>query len=270
MPENTSLQGQVALVTGASSGIGRACALALANAGARIAINHRGDAAAAEQLAQEIADGGGEAVPVRGDVSLEEDVEAMFAEAIGRFGTIHVLVNNAGVQRDSRSEAMTLEQWRTVIDINLTGQFLCARAALREFLRRGPQPEVSRATGNIICISSVHQVIPWAQHVNYAASKGGVMLLVKSLAQEFAHRRIRVNAVAPGAIRTRINRSEWETDEALQKLLKLIPYGRIGDPEDVGRAVRWLASDESDYVTGTTLTVDGGMELYPAFAGGEG
>jgi glucose 1-dehydrogenase len=163
---------------------------------------------------------------------------------------------------------MTLEQWNTVIAVNLTGQFLCARAAVREFRRRGPRPLVSRALGKIICISSVHEVIPWARHANYAASKGGVMLMMKSLAQEVAPLKIRVNSISPGAIRTPINRPAWETPSACEALLRLIPYRRIGEPEDIGRAAVWVASDESDYVTGTSLYVDGGMTLYPEFAHG--
>jgi glucose 1-dehydrogenase len=188
----------------------------------------------------------------------------MFADAVQQLGSLDILVNNAGLQRDAPFHEMTLKQWRTVIDINLTGQFLCARAAVREFLRRGPDRR-SKALGKIICISSVHEVIPWAGHVNYAASKGGVMLMMKSLAQEVASKRIRVNSISPGAIKTPINRSAWETPEAAQKLLKLIPYGRVGVVEDVARAAVWLASDESDYVTGASLFVDGGMALYPGF-----
>jgi glucose 1-dehydrogenase len=161
---------------------------------------------------------------------------------------------------------MTLEQWNRVMDVNLTAQFLCARAAVREFNRRGLMPEVSRAAGKIISMSSVHDVIPWAGHVNYAASKGGLMMFLKSLAQEVAHRKIRVNAISPGAIRTNINRAAWETAEA--ELLSLIPYERIGDPMDIGQVAVWLASDASDYVTGTTIYVDGGMTLYPGFREG--
>jgi glucose 1-dehydrogenase len=150
----------------------------------------------------------------------------------------------------------------------LDRQFLCAREAVREFLRRGVVPEVSRAAGKIICMSSVHEVIPWAGHVNYASSKGGVMQLMKSMAQELAPQKIRVNSIAPGAIKTPINRAAWETPEALNKLLELIPDGRIGEPEDVARAAVWLASDLSDYMTGATIFVDGGMTLYPGFATG--
>lgn len=262
------LSGQVALVTGAASGIGRACAVALADAGASVVINHRGSADTATDVIDEIRRAGGNAVAEAADVSNEAAVEAMFARVVQRFGTLHLLVNNAGVQRDAPSDRLSLADWRTVIDVNLTGQFLCARAAIREFLRRGVEADRSPAAGKIICISSVHEHIPWAGHANYAASKGGVKLLVQTLAQEFAPRRIRVNGIAPGAIRTPINRAAWETDAALSALLNLIPYGRIGAPADVARAVLWLASDDSDYVTGTTLVVDGGMSLYPGFAEG--
>ena len=271
-PPTLSLSRQIALVTGASSGIGRACAIALARAGATVVVNYSGLSKSstddAETVVAEIAKAGGQGVAMRADVSQEADVEAMFAETIKRFGTLHILVANAGLQRDAPFPEMTLAQWRHVLDVNLTGQFLCARAAVREFLRRGRQPEISSALGKIICMSSVHEVIPWGGHVNYAASKGGVMLFMKSLAQEVAQHRIRVNSIGPGAIQTPINRPAWETPEALRALLTLIPYGRIGQPDDIARAAVWLASDESDYVTGTTLFVDGGMTLYPGFSEG--
>ena len=203
---------------------------------------------------------------VQADVSREEEVMDMFGAVIRQFGTIDILVNNAGIQKDAAFEKMSLSDWNMVLGINLTGQFLCAREAIREFLRRGPAPERSKAMGKIIHMSSVHEVIPWAGHANYAASKGGVMLLMKSLAQEFASRKIRINSICPGAIRTPINRDAWDTQEALEKLLTLIPYQRIGVPEDIGNAAVWLASDDSDYITGTSLFVDGGMTLYPGFA----
>jgi glucose 1-dehydrogenase len=261
------LAGQKALVTGASSGIGASVAQALAAAGAAVAINHSGapSAGAAEAIAKSIRDAGGTAIALRANVALEAEVEAMVKRFIDTFGRLDILVANAGIQRDAATPEMTLAQWQEVLAVNLTGQFLCARAAIRCFERQGVDDALSRAAGKIICMSSVHEVIPWAGHVNYAASKGGIKLMMQSLAQEVASRRIRVNAIAPGAIRTAINRPAWETPDALAQLLKLIPYGRIGEPEDVARAAVWLASDESDYVTGTTLFVDGGMTLYPGF-----
>jgi len=192
----------------------------------------------------------------------------MFERAIAHFGTVDILVNNAGLQRDSAFKDMTLAQWQKVLDVNLTGQFLCSRRAVAEFLRRGVVPAVSCAAGKIICMSSVHQQIPWAGHANYATSKGGIKMLMESLAQELAPHRIRVNGIAPGAIRTPINTAAWATPEAYAKLMTLVPYGRIGEPEDIARAAVWLASDHADYVVGTTLFVDGGMTLYPGFATG--
>ncbi|SFU70928.1 glucose 1-dehydrogenase [Nitrosospira multiformis] len=262
------LFGQVAMVTGASSGIGRACALALGCAGVKVVINHLPEASdEATEVCREIEDAGGDAFAYAADVSNEAQVAAMFAETVARFGTLHILVNNAGIESSAKFQEMTLSQWQKVIDVNLTGMFLCSREAIREFLRRGAQPDVSRASGKIICMSSVHQQIPWAFEANYAASKGGVDLLMRSLAQEFAPQKIRVNAVAPGAIRTPINRSAWGTEEAMKNLLDLIPYKRIGEPDDIAQAVLWLASDLSDYMNGATMFVDGAMSAYPAFRG---
>src|SRR5262245_16914413 len=268
-PERTIakvLAGQKALVTGANSGIGEAAAIALGQAGADVVVNYvTGDAQA---VVDTIRRSGPEAYAYKADVSQEDQVEGMFRDMVERFGTVDILVNNAGLQRDAAFHDMTLAQWNTVIGINLTGQFLCARAAVREFLRRGVVPAVSCAAGKIICMSSVHEVIPWAGHANYAASKGGIMLMMKSIAQKLAPRRIRVNSVAPGAIRTPINTSAWDTEKAYAQLMALVPYKRIGEPDDIARAVVWLASDDSDYVVGTTLFVDGGMTLYPGFTEG--
>jgi glucose 1-dehydrogenase len=266
------LRGQKALVTGASSGIGRAVALALARAGADVMVNYaRNDDEAQRVLAEASACGCnpmGRVLAHKADVADEAQVQAMFARLFAEFGTIDILVNNAGLQQDAALEDMTLAQWRKVIDVNLTGQFLCARAAVREFKRRGVRPEVSCAAGKILCMSSVHDVIPWAGHVNYAASKGGVMLMMKSIAQEVAPYRIRVNSICPGAIRTPINRPAWETPAAYADLMRLVPYKRIGEVDDVARAAVWLASDEADYVTGASLYIDGGMTLYPGFEAG--
>ena len=263
------LQGQVAIITGSSSGIGKAVAIQMAAEGAIVVVNYPGGSSdGADQVAGEIKASGGKAIIIKADVSNEDDVKAMFAKTIETYGTVDILVNNAGLQKDAALVDMTLAQWKFVIDVNLTGQFLCAREAVREFLRRGVVPERSRAAGKIICMSSVHEVIPWGGHCNYAASKGGVMLLMKSMAQELAPKKIRVNSIGPGAIKTPINKAAWDTPEAEKELLKLIPYERVGEPIDIGRAAAWLASDESDYVTGTTLFVDGGMTLYPGFATG--
>jgi glucose 1-dehydrogenase len=266
MNSTQTLKGQAALVTGADSGIGKGVAMALAAAGASVIINHVDAHEVAEQTVDEITAAGGTAYAIHADISKEDEVKAMFAEMFGQYGTIDILVNNAGLQRDSRFVDMTLEQWNMVIGINLTGQFLCAREAAKEFIRRGVVPERSKAAGKIICMSSVHEVIPWAGHVNYAASKGGISMFMKSIAQELAPHKIRVVGIGPGAIQTPINKSAWDTPEALTKLLTLIPYNRIGEPDDIGKLATWLVSDEADYITGTTIFMDGGMTLYPGFA----
>ena len=263
-----TLAGQKALVTGANSGIGKGVAIALGKAGAEVVVNYVARPEQAEEVVAEIRHEGGNAYAHQADVAQEDQVRGMFERMFDEFGTIDILVNNAGLQRDARLEEMTLKDWNTVIGVNLTGQFLCAREAVKEFKRRGVRPEVSCAAGKIICISSVHEVIPWAGHVNYAASKGGVMLMMKSIAQETAPYRIRVNSVSPGAIRTPINTAAWATPEAYAELMKLVPYKRIGEVEDIGRVVAWLASDEADYITGASIFVDGGMTLYPGFEAG--
>lgn len=268
VPPQKLLLGQKALVTGASSGIGRAIAIALGEAGADVVINYVSGEDKAQALADEIRAQGVRALAVRADVSDEAQVGEMFSTMIGQLGTIDILVNNAGLQQDAPFHEMTLAQWNKVLAVNLTGQFLCSRAAVREFLRRGVQAAVSCSAGKILCVSSVHEVIPWAGHVNYATSKGGVMLMMKSLAQEVAPYRIRVNSICPGAIRTPINMQAWDTPEAYNDLMKLIPYKRIGEAAEIGRAAVWLASDYADYVHGISLFVDGGMTLYPGFETG--
>jgi glucose 1-dehydrogenase len=262
------LQGQKALVTGANSGIGRAVALALGGAGADVGVNYVTRPEDAEAVVAEIRESGTNALALEADVSNEDQVVAMFRAAVEHFGRLDILVANAGVQRDAHFVDMTLKDWSTVIAINLTGQFLCCREAVRAMAHQGVTSEVSKAAGKIICMSSVHERIPWAGHVNYAASKGGIMMMMQSLAQEVAPLKIRVNSIAPGAIRTPINTAAWSTPQAYSALMTLVPYGRIGEPEDIARAAVWLASDEADYVTGTTLFVDGGMTLYPGFASG--
>jgi glucose 1-dehydrogenase len=268
VPPQPLLQGQIALVTGASSGIGRSIAIALAEAGADVVVNYASGADKAQAVVAEIRERGSRAIAVRADVSDETQVLQMFAETLREFGTLDVLVNNAGMQQDAPFHELTMAQWNRVIGVNLTGQFLCSREAVKEFRRRGVRPEVSCSAGKILCISSVHEVIPWAGHVNYAASKGGVMLMMKSIAQEVAPYRIRVNSICPGAIRTPINMAAWDTPRAYNELMNLIPYKRIGEADEIGRAAVWLASDYADYVHGISLFVDGGMTLYPGFETG--
>jgi glucose 1-dehydrogenase len=265
MNQTKKLKDQVAIITGASSGIGAGVAKALALEGAKVVVNYASNPEKAEKVLNEIKASGGEGFIFKADVSKEKEVVDMFQETFKRYGTLDILVANAGLQKDAKFHDMTLEEWNHVIGINLTGQFLCAREAIKEFLRRGVVAERSKSAGKIICMSSVHEVIPWAGHANYSASKGGVMMLMKSIAQEYAPQKIRVNSIGPGAIRTPINHAAWQTPEAYNSLLKLIPSKRIGEVEDIGRAATWLASDESEYVNGITLFVDGGMLLYPGF-----
>lgn len=268
VPVHKILLGQKALVTGASSGIGRAIALSLADAGADVAVNYVAGEEKAREVVAEIERRGVRGLALKADVADEDQVRAMFAATIASFGTLDILVNNAGLQQDAPFHELSLAQWNRVIGVNLTGQFLCSREAVREFMRRGVRKEISCSAGKILCISSVHEVIPWAGHVNYAASKGGVMLMMKSLAQEVAPWRIRVNSICPGAIRTPINMDAWDTPAAYAELMKLIPYKRIGEADEIGRAAVWLASDHADYVHGISLFVDGGMTLYPGFETG--
>ncbi|MFT3936072.1 MAG: SDR family oxidoreductase [Chitinophagaceae bacterium] len=261
------LEGQIAIITGASSGIGAGVSKAMAASGATVVVNYPVPVTkdAAEAVLKEITDAGGKGITYACDVSKEDQVIKMFADVVAQFGTVDILVNNAGVQRDAKFTEMTLDQWNQVLGINLTGQFLCAREAIKEFLRRGLDETRSKAAGKIICMSSVHEVIPWAGHANYAASKGGIMMMMKTIAQEFAPKKIRINSIAPGAIATPINHDAWDTAQHLQNLLRLVPEKRIGQVQDIGNAAVFLASDDADYINGTTLFVDGGMTLYPGF-----
>ena len=260
---NQRLKGQTAIVTGAESGIGKAIAIQMAGEGANVVINYIADADEAQKVADVAKKAGGKAIIVEADVSKEDQVIKMFGKTIETFGRLDILVNNAGIQQDAAFDEMTLEEWQKVIDVNLTGYFLCSREAIKQFKKQDTDENLSIAAGKIICISSVHERIPWKGRANYAASKGGIMLLMKSIAVEVAAHKIRVNSIAPGAIKTPINKDSWE------KLKESIPYGRVGEPEDIAGAAVWLASDESDYVTGTTLFVDGGMTLYPYLASGD-
>lgn len=262
------LRGQTAIVTGGDSGIGRAISKRIALEGASVMVNYHSNEEKANSIVQEIEDEGGKAMAYQANVGDENEVETMFATVQEKFGDLDILVSNAGMQKDAGFAEMSLADWQKVIDVNLTGQFLCTRQAVREFLKRKKHSDKPGTIGKIICMSSVHEVIPWAGRANYAASKGGIMLMMKSMAQEFAGHGIRINSIAPGAIKTPINKDAWETPEQEQKLLDLIPAKRVGESDDVAKVAVWLASDEADYVHGTTIVVDGGMTLYPAFAKG--
>lgn len=262
------LLNQTAIVTGANSGIGEGVAIALGKAGANVVVNYVVDPEAANAVVEKIKSFGSRALAIQADVSKEDQVIKMFQQTIQQFRTVDILVNNAGLQRDSKFHEMTLAQWQFVIDVNLTGQFLCAREAVKEFLRRGIVPERSVACGKIICMSSVHQVIPWAGHANYASSKGGIKMLMETIAQEYGKQKIRVNSICPGAIKTPINTKAWDTPEAYNSLMELIHENRIGVPEDIGKLAVFLASDDSDYISGASIFIDGGMTLFPGFATG--
>ncbi|MDQ3730241.1 MAG: glucose 1-dehydrogenase [Actinomycetota bacterium] len=252
------LTGRKALVTGADSGIGQGIALELAANGAAVAINHLGESGAADAMVDAITGGGGRAIAVAMDVSSEDDVTRGFAEVTEALGGIDLLVNNAGVERPFELIEMPLDEWQRVIAVNLTGNFLCSRAAARIMLDAG-------GGGGIVNVTSVHEQIPWKKYSHYCASKGGTKLFAQSIARELAPHGIRVVSVAPGAIATPINADVLADPEAREEVEAEIPLGRWGEVADVAKAVAWVASDQAAYVVGSTLFVDGGMTLYPKF-----
>lgn len=262
-PAQRPLDNDVAVVTGASSGLGKACAIALAERGANVLVNYHSDKEGAEDTVARCEAAGRAALAHQANTADEAEVRAMFAVAVERFGSVDILIANAGIQKDAAFTDLTKKDWDAVIAVNLTGAFLAMQEAVRQFRRQGFRN--SRALGRIVVVSSVHDVIPWAGHVNYAASKGGLTMLMKSAAQELAEEKIRINGVAPGAIKTDINASVTQDPEKAQALMPLIPYGRIGDPPDIGGPVAWMCTDEADYMVGATMVIDGGMELYPEF-----
>ncbi len=253
-----SLAGRVALVTGGDSGIGAACALELGRRGAAVCIADVGDVGPSEAVAEQVRALGAGALTVRMDVTDEAAVHDAFARCAAELGPVDLLVNNAGVEMAHPLVDMPLADWRTVLDVNLTGPFLCSREAARGMIAAG-------SGGTIVNMSSVHEHIPWRGFSHYCASKGGLRLFTQTIAYELAEHRIRVANVAPGAIDTPINRSVMDDAEQKAATEAEIPLGRWGEPEDVARAVAWLSGDEASYVTGTTLVVDGGMSLYPNF-----
>jgi glucose 1-dehydrogenase len=254
--------GRVALVTGANTGIGKEIALALGRAGASVVVNYCELENQAAEIVKQLRVSGCNAASFRADVASEQQVLAMFEFIEREFGRLDILVNNAGIESSSPLVDMSLEQWQKVIAVNLTGQFLCVREAVRVFKSR-PRLESSAVRGKIVCVSSVHESLAWAGNANYAVSKAGVGMLVKTAALELAGLGIRINAVAPGVIQTRLTEAALASQSIKSHILGLIPSGRIGTTADVAEAVLWLCSDRSDYVHGVTLYVDGAMHLQP-------
>lgn len=265
MSNKEALKNRVAIITGASSGIGQGIATQLGKAGIKIMVNYHSDEGGAITTKEQIIKDGGEAEICQADISQEEEVKGLFEHCLKTFGTPDILICNAGIQKDAPLVEMSLDDWNAVINTNLTGHFICTREAAKLFLAEKDKRNSRKSIGNIIFISSVHERIPWAKRSNYAASKGGMGQFMRSVAQELAPDRIRVNSISPGAIKTDINREEWESEEGKKEMKKKIPYQRIGVPEDIAKAALWLISDDADYVTGATLYVDGGMTLYPSF-----
>ncbi|MBA2765060.1 MAG: glucose 1-dehydrogenase [Thermoleophilaceae bacterium] len=249
--------GRRAVITGGATGIGKATALRLAREGAAVIVNYVGEPGDAAEVVQEVESGGGTAVAVEADISVEEDVGELFRRARASLGgPPDLLVNNAGVESPKPLIEMELTDWEKVIGVNLTGAFLCSRDFARALVERG-EP------GTIVNVSSVHEQIPWPTYSHYCASKAGVKLFTGTIARELAEHGIRVVSVAPGAILTPINNELAEDPEKRAEIIAQIPWGRLGQPEEIAAAVSWLASEEASYVTGTTLFVDGGMTQYP-------
>ncbi len=246
------LSEKVALVTGGSRGIGRAVALALAKQGARVAVNYVANAQAAQEVVQQITDGGSQAVAVQGDVSQPEDAKRLVSKTLAAFDGIHILVNNAGLTQDNLLLRMSEEAWDHVIAVDLRGAFLCTKAAVR--------PMIRQRWGRIINIASVAGVVGNAGQANYAAAKAGLIGLTKAVAKEIASRNVTANAIAPGLVATEMSSDLAPAQE--QAILQLIPLGRPATPEEIAPAVVFLASEEACYITGHVLAVDGGLVMH--------
>lgn len=260
-PVSRRLEGRRALVTGANSGIGREIALRLAREGASVAVNYLSRPEDADAVVKEIEEAGGKGIAVQADISNEQQVDAMFVRAVAELGGIDILVNNAGMETNHPFLEMPLDAWRKVIEVDLTGAFICAQRAARQMVQSG-------TGGAIVNISSVHQIIPWGGFAHYCAAKAGMEMMTKTAALELATQKVRVNSVAPGAIKTPINQNVWDDPQGLSDLLRKIPTARMGETEEVAKVVAFLCSDEASYITGATLYVDGGMTLYPEFRHG--
>lgn len=258
---NIDLNGKRALITGGSSGIGAAIAMALSQAGARIAINYLGDSSAADGMLQSIKKNHGDAIAIQADVSDHKAVERMFRRLDAAWDGIDILINNAGIDGVSAlAWKANVEAWRNVVEVNLFGSFYCASEALKRM--------VAQRSGVVLSTTSVHEEIAWSRHSAYTASKAAVGMMTKTLAQEAAPYGVRVLAIGPGAIKTKINRNVWGNAKKMKDLLRKIPLHRIGEPDEVAKIALMLVSEAGSYVTGRTIFVDGGMTDYPDFAHG--
>ncbi|WP_273852076.1 glucose-1-dehydrogenase [Guptibacillus spartinae] len=257
------LKGKVAIVTGAASGLGKAVATRFGAEGMKVVVNYLSKEDEATNVVEEIKRSGGEAISVQADVSKEADVEKLIKAAHENFGTLNVMMNNAGIQKEIPSHKMTLDDWNNVISVNLSGTFLGSTKAINYMLEH-------QIKGSIINMSSVHEVVPWPHFVHYASSKGGMKMLTQTLALEYAPHGIRVNNIGPGAINTPINAEKFSDPKTKEDVLSMIPMKEIGEPAQIASIAAFLASDEASYVTGITLFADGGMKLYPAFQAGRG
>ena len=245
------LQGKTAVVTGASRGIGRAIALHLAKEGANVVVNYSGSEAKAQEVVTEIESQGGKAISVQANIAQNDAVQNLMAIALEHFGTIDILVNNAGITRDNLMMRMKEDEWDDVLNTNLKGVFLCTKAVTRQMMKQ--------RSGRIINISSIVGVMGNAGQANYVAAKAGVIGLTKTTARELASRNILVNAIAPGFITTEM--TEALPEEVKNGMLSQIPLAKLGQPEDIAKAVVFLASEDSNYITGQTLHIDGGMYM---------
>ncbi len=253
---------KVAIVTGASKGIGKAIALKFATSRdySGIVINST-NKEEAEVVVNEIINNDCDSIAIEADISKEDECIRLVEKTIKKFGRLDVLVNNAGIQSDIPMEKISIKDWYKIVGVDLTGPFLCSREAIK-YMEKQENPK----GGCIINISSVHQTIPKPHYIPYSTSKAGLEMMTKTMALEFARKNIRANLVAPGAIDTDMNRNLKQDKKELGKVIKQIPLGRIGNPEEVANVVEFLASDKASYITGTTVFVDGGMTLYPSFA----
>jgi len=259
----TDLEGKVVVITGASTGLGRAMANRFGEEKAKVVINYRSNEEEANTVVEEVKKAGGDAIAIKGDVTVESDVINLVQSATKEFGSLDVMINNAGIENAVESHKMPLEDWNRVIETNLTGAFIGSREAIKYFVEHDIK-------GTVINMSSVHEKIPWPLFVHYAASKGGIKLMTETLAMEYAPKGIRVNNIGPGAINTPINAEKFADPKQRADVESMIPMGYIGKPEEIAATAAWLASSQASYVTGITLFADGGMTLYPSFQAGRG